>query len=137
MRAGIVAVLAVVVTLYCVAQVGCASFGVYALNFQVPNALVVFSGDTSNGRLTLAGTVATGGNGRAGGEQSQSALAVYGNYLFGVNPGSNSISMFEISPNDPRSVTLVGSPVDSQGDQPDTVTASKSILENLFVVLNI
>jgi 6-phosphogluconolactonase (cycloisomerase 2 family) len=32
---------------------------------------------------------------------------VYSNYLFAVNPGSNSLSMFTISPSDATQLTLI------------------------------
>ena len=98
-------------------------FGVYTLTMTSPNLLNVFSGDFSTGHITFVEAIATGGNGT--GVQSQNALTVFGNYIFAVNPLSNSLSCFWINPQDPTIVKLVGNPINTQGDYPDTVTASK------------
>ncbi|KAL7798324.1 hypothetical protein V8C37DRAFT_399114 [Trichoderma ceciliae] len=55
---------------------------------------------------------------------SQSAVSIAGNYLFAVNAGSNTITMFAIDPADPIRLTMVGRPVSVPGDFPNTITAS-------------
>ncbi|KAI1103012.1 hypothetical protein F4804DRAFT_311287 [Jackrogersella minutella] len=55
---------------------------------------------------------------------SQSALTIAGDYIFAVNPGSNSLSMFSISKQDPTKLTLVGTPAPVPGEFPNTVAAS-------------
>ncbi|KAJ3580479.1 hypothetical protein NPX13_g77 [Xylaria arbuscula] len=78
---------------------------------------------------------ATGGVGMAGVESdgqpagpdslfSQSSVTIAGNYLFAVNPGSNSVSMFTISGEDPTKLTLVGKPATVPAEFPVTVAAS-------------
>jgi hypothetical protein len=47
--------------------------------------------------------------------------------LFAVNPGSNSVSMFSISWEDPTKLTLLGSPASTTGDFPVTVAISSSL----------
>lgn len=44
--------------------------------------------------------------------------------LFMVNPGSNSVSMFNIDKSDPTKLKMVGNPVQVPGDFPNTVAAS-------------
>ncbi|TRX91065.1 hypothetical protein FHL15_008047 [Xylaria flabelliformis] len=56
---------------------------------------------------------------------SQSSVAIVGNNLFAVNPGSNSVSMFAINPFDPTKLTLIGKPVAVPGEFPVTVAASE------------
>ena len=65
----------------------------------------------STGQLTLTNSVNTNGTGvnTTAGDPlfSQGALGVYSNYLFAVNPGSNSLSMFMLSSSDATQVTLI------------------------------
>ena len=84
-------------------------FGIYTLSMTTPNLVNIFSGDQQNGLLKFVGAVSTGGNGT--GVQSQGAIAVFGNFIFAVNPLSNTLSLLEINPQDPTMVKLVGSPV--------------------------
>ena len=44
--------------------------------------------------------------------------------VFAVNPGSNSLSMFSLDPNDPLKLTQLGSPVNTNGEFPVTVAVS-------------
>ena len=48
-------------------------------------------------------------------------------YLFTVNPGSNTVSMFSIKPSDPLHPVLVGNPADTLGDFPMSVAYSSSL----------
>jgi hypothetical protein len=65
----------------------------------------------ASGQLTMINAVNTNGTGvsttNADPLFSQGSLAVYSNYLFAVNPGSNSLSMFMISPSDATQLTLL------------------------------
>ena len=45
-------------------------------------------------------------------------------YLFTVNPGSNTLAMFKIPPSDPTHPRLIGKPVDTKGEFPTTVAYS-------------
>lgn len=64
-----------------------------------------------NGQLTVVGAINTNGTGVSTTKRdplvSQGPLIVYSNYLFGVNPGSNLLSMFMISPFDATPLTLL------------------------------
>ncbi len=65
----------------------------------------------ANGQLTMVSAVNTNGTGVTTTTPdplfSQGSLAVYSNYLFAVNPGSNSLSMFMISQSDATQLTLL------------------------------
>ncbi|GAW22427.1 hypothetical protein ANO14919_119640 [Xylariales sp. No.14919] len=61
---------------------------------------------------------------------SQSSVTIAGNNLFAVNPGSNTVSMFAISRQDPTKLTLVGNPVAVPAEFPVSVAAS---LQNKLV----
>jgi hypothetical protein len=65
----------------------------------------------STGQLTWNGTVNTNGTGvnttAADPLFSQGAMMVFSHYLFVVNPGSNSLSMFLINPMDGTQLTLI------------------------------
>ncbi|KAM0255971.1 hypothetical protein ACHAQJ_005275 [Trichoderma viride] len=92
----------------------------------------------SNGLLSEGTTISTGGTGSSivtmSGDKvvpatadvlsSQSAVTVAGNYLFAVNAGSNTVTMFAIDPLHPTRLTMVGRPVSVPGDFPTTVGAS-------------
>ncbi|KAI1283347.1 hypothetical protein F5Y07DRAFT_349391 [Xylaria sp. FL0933] len=82
---------------------------------------------TSTGGTGMVGVDGDHGNQPAGpdGLFSQSSVTIAGNNLFAVNPGSNSVSMFAISPQDPTKLTLVGKPVAVPAEFPVTVAASQ------------
>ncbi|CAK7210468.1 hypothetical protein SEUCBS140593_000834 [Sporothrix eucalyptigena] len=91
-----------------------------------------------NGSLIVnqGSSTATGGSGASGitassgaaaGPDSlfsQSAIALAGQYLFAVNPGSNTVSMLAIDAQDATKLTAVGSPATLPGEFPNTVAAS-------------
>ncbi|CAH0057151.1 unnamed protein product [Clonostachys solani] len=97
-----------------------------------------------NGLLGNGTSISTGGRGASGllasNNQpsapdslfSQSALTVSGKYLFAVNAGSNSLSMFLIDQNDSTKLTLVQEPLSLPGEFPVTVAASQK--KNLVCV---
>ena len=66
---------------------------------------------SANGQLSMIGAVNTNGTGvnttATDPLFSQGALMVYSNYLFAVNPGSNSLSMFMINSSDATQLTLL------------------------------
>jgi len=97
-------------------------FCIYSLSMQTPNTVVIYQGTTNSATITYVKQVPTGGN-ATGGVQSQSSITVNGNYIFAVNPESNSISMLTINPADPTNVTLVNT-ISSEGDYPNTITAN-------------
>ncbi|EHK24734.1 uncharacterized protein TRIVIDRAFT_189996 [Trichoderma virens Gv29-8] len=55
---------------------------------------------------------------------SQAALTVAGNFLFAVNAGSNTVTMFAIDPQHPTKLTMLGKPIPVPGEFPNTVAAS-------------
>jgi hypothetical protein len=58
---------------------------------------------------------------------SANAIVVSGNFLFVVNPGSNTLSFFTISPSNPQHLTLVGTPASTLGDFPISVAYSEKL----------
>ncbi|KAI1078956.1 hypothetical protein F5B20DRAFT_545667 [Whalleya microplaca] len=52
---------------------------------------------------------------------SQDSVVVSGSNLLTVNPGSNSVSLFTIPRHDPQHPKLIGAPVPSGGDFPNTI----------------
>ncbi|UKZ76848.1 hypothetical protein TrVFT333_004563 [Trichoderma virens FT-333] len=65
---------------------------------------------------------------------SANAVVVSGNFLFVVNAGSNTLSMFKIDPNNPQYLGLVGKPAGTLGDFPISVTYSEKL--DIACVLN-
>ncbi len=103
---------------------------VYTLtNESVGNRLAVFARD-SDGMLAPPHLVSTGGLGTGGGLGNQSSLAFseQGQYLYAVNPGSNTITVFDLSGRRPR-VAQVGH---SGGQRPISLVVNK----NRLYVLN-
>jgi len=112
-----------------------AAFGLYSLTHGHPNQLTILSG-ASNGQVTFVKQIDTGGNGLAPGGPglgSQHSIIVQGNYIFSVNPDSNTVSMFVINPSDPTNVTLLNT-APSGGDYPLSVGASTQ--QNLVAMVN-
>jgi hypothetical protein len=79
-------------------------------NGAIMNQILVYRLDT-NGQLTWVRTEDTNGSGvnTTAGDPlaSQGAMIVYSNYLFVVNPGSNSLSMFMIDSFDATQLKLI------------------------------
>ena len=84
---------------------------VYTMSNQPTMNQVIVSRLSASGQLTYVNTVNTNGTGvnitAADPLFSQGAVTVYSNCLFVVNAGSNSLSMFMISPSDATQLTLM------------------------------
>ncbi|KAK6515422.1 hypothetical protein TWF506_007757 [Arthrobotrys conoides] len=65
---------------------------------------------------------------------SQHSVIINGNYLFTVNAGSNTITMFHVDPKDPLKLTKVGKSVTSHGDLPVSLAYSPKL--NTLCVAN-
>lgn len=98
-------------------------------NAAGPNEVLVFERGT-DGSLTAAASVATGGDGTGDGLGNQGALALTdnGRWLLVVNPGSDDISVLRVTP---HGLVLVDR-APSGGDRPISVTVHR----NLVYVLN-
>jgi len=108
----------------------------YFINNEPAGNFLVVHDILSDGTVSFAKGVPAGGVGRHGiGEPvptptgtdqlfSQGSVAISGDYLFAVNPGSNTLSMFSINPDSPTDLTPIGKPISSQGDQPQSIGAS-------------
>lgn len=64
---------------------------------------------------------------------SADAIVVSGNFLFVVNAGSNTLSMFTIDPSNPQHLTLVGAPASTLGDFPMSVAYSEKLNTGMFI----
>ncbi|KAI7263335.1 hypothetical protein KC345_g9179 [Hortaea werneckii] len=58
---------------------------------------------------------------------SQGSVTVKGNMLFTINAGSNTVVMFNIDPQDPTNLKMVGSPADTMGEFPVSVDYSDEL----------
>ncbi|KAF3930542.1 hypothetical protein ABW19_dt0202660 [Dactylella cylindrospora] len=91
-----------------------------------------------DGKIKSHRKIPTGGKGGAGSASngaligpdslfSQNSVIVSGEYLFTVNAGSNSVTMFSINPDSPSDITKVGEPADTIGDFPVALAYSPEI----------
>jgi len=94
-------------------------------NAAAGNAVLVFNRSVE-GQLTPAGVFPTGGLGTGGGLGNQGALAMdeRKGFLFVVNTGSNSISVFRIREGDLQLVDVVA----SHGSRPISLTVNRKTL---------
>ncbi|TDL16576.1 hypothetical protein BD410DRAFT_808023 [Rickenella mellea] len=97
---------------------------------------VVASAIGTDGKLTFGKAHCTQGRGQHGvtdpdgpdGLFSQGSVKVSAaaNALVAVNPGSNTVSMFSINPENPIDMKLIGGPVSSEGEFPMSVALNKN-----------
>jgi hypothetical protein len=84
---------------------------VYTMSNGATSNQILINSLNANGQLAMVGSINTNGTGvnttATDPLFSQGSLTVYSNYLFAVNPGSNSLSMFMISPSDATQLTLL------------------------------
>ncbi|KAJ4256922.1 hypothetical protein NW762_009018 [Fusarium torreyae] len=117
---------------------------VYFLTNDVENGVVALpvqhDGTLAKGTVTLTGG-AGGVHVDAKGQLvtpdalvSQSSITVLGHHVFAVNPGSNTLSLLAIHPEDPTKLKLVGEPAHLPGDFPNTVAVS---LKNKLVCVGL
>lgn len=107
-----------------------AAGAVYTLtNATSGNAVMMFN-RTANGQLALGGTFSTGGMGTGVGLGSQGAIVLDASnrFLFAVNAGSNTISVFSVTYS---GLSLVGT-TSSYGQNPISLTS----FGNMLYVLN-
>jgi hypothetical protein len=120
------------------------SGAVYFMTNDAKGNFIVASAIGADGKITPTNAVYTGGKGGHGAAASgdagpdplftQDSVKVGNNFLFAVNAGSNSLSMFKINELEPTELRLVGMPVDTQGDFPVAVAFSSKM--NLACVVN-
>ncbi|KAK5110383.1 hypothetical protein LTR62_006091 [Meristemomyces frigidus] len=124
---------------------GYANKAIYFLENNPSGSSIVSMKISTNGSISNPKRTATGGVGSitlnstgqpvaADSFQSQSSVFVSGDYLFTVNAGSDTVSMFRIDPHDATNIMLVGSPAGSGGQFPNSVTYSRAL--NTACVLN-
>jgi 6-phosphogluconolactonase (cycloisomerase 2 family)/LysM repeat protein len=118
---------------------------VYFMTNEAKGNFLVASAIGADGKITPTEAVYTGGKGghgqAAGGGApgpdplfTQDSVKVGGEFVFVVNAGSNSLSMFKINTAKPTDVRLVGMPVNTQGEFPVAVAFSKKM--NMACVVN-
>jgi len=120
------------------------SGAVYFMTNDAKGNFVVASAIGTDGKITPTNAVYTGGKGGHGAPASgdagpdplftQDSVKVGKNFLFAVNAGSNSLTMFKINELQPTEISMVGMPVDTQGDFPVAVAYSEKM--NLACVVN-
>jgi 6-phosphogluconolactonase len=100
---------------------------VYTMTNSVDGNEVLVFNRSADGSLSPAGAFETGGNGTGGGLGNQGAVLLTSDnqWLYVVNAGSNSISVFKVKPG---ALELVGLPVDSGGMQPVSLTVDGDLL---------
>lgn len=99
---------------------------VYTLNNQVSGNKIMAFNRSSDGLLTFSASYSTGGTGTGGGLGNQGAiiLADEGKILLAVNPGSNSVSSFEVNDNG----LSLKSTVSSGGMRPVSIAQHEKIV---------
>jgi len=123
---------------------GAAGAAYFMTNEPAGNFLVA-SAIGADGKLTPVEAVWTGGKGGNGvpADKSppgpdplftQDSVTVGGKFVFAVNAGSNTLSMFNIDPKNPTDIRLAGKPVDTAGEFPVAVAFSKKL--NMACVVN-
>ncbi|KAL3476835.1 hypothetical protein BJX99DRAFT_134703 [Aspergillus californicus] len=107
---------------------------IYVMRNTIENAIIGLpvrsNGMLADGHVTLTG--GKGGNAVDSTGQpsspdalfSQDPLTVAGEYVFAVNPGSNTLSMLKADFTNPAELTLLGEPIPIPGEFPITVAAS-------------
>ncbi|KAH8821488.1 hypothetical protein F5884DRAFT_850713 [Xylogone sp. PMI_703] len=106
-------------------------------NNPAGSSIVSLKIDINDGTLSDPVRTSTGGVGMyalagaaPGGADTlftQDSVVVSEDYLFTVNAGSNTVSMFFINQNDPYHPTLVGKPVSSGGEFPASIAYSSKL----------
>ncbi|KAF8535692.1 hypothetical protein BDD12DRAFT_892068 [Trichophaea hybrida] len=116
----------------------------FSTNDPTGNAVITIQVD-EDGLLAMGNKYPTGGKGGIGIDaktgkpalpdplSSQDSLQVGDDFLFVVNAGSNSLSMFSIDTANPTYLTLVGEPVDTQGEFPVSVAYSSALKQACVV----
>ncbi|PMD50006.1 uncharacterized protein K444DRAFT_505672, partial [Hyaloscypha bicolor E] len=104
-------------------------------NDAAGNSIVSAQISNRDGTLSSAVKTPTGGNGLPQlAAVSQDSVVVSGNYLFNINAGSNTVSLFGINPSNPLHPYLIGEPAPSLGHIPVSVTYSQEL--NMACVVN-
>ena len=97
-------------------------------NDPAGDSIVALDIADADGKLSAPVRTPTGGKGLAGlVAVSQDSVVVSENYLFTINPGDHTISMFIIDDTDPTHPKLVGEPQDTLGLTPISVAYSPKI----------
>ncbi|MGA7218972.1 MAG: beta-propeller fold lactonase family protein [Candidatus Sulfotelmatobacter sp.] len=121
-----VVMLSAVALAFCSIPASAAVGAVYTLNNSSSGNAVLMFNRSSNGYLALGGTFATGGLGSGAGLGSQGAviLDASNRFLFAVNAGSNTISVFSVTVN---GLSLIGT-TSSAGQNPISLTSFGNLL---------
>ncbi|KAI0311897.1 hypothetical protein OF83DRAFT_1177136 [Amylostereum chailletii] len=104
----------------------------YFISNEPSGNYIVAADIASDGRLFISKAYATGGRGQHGDDGgpvgadplfSQGAIKanIQAGLIAAANPGSNSVSLFKINPDQPTELTLFGMPISSGGEFPMSV----------------
>ncbi|KAK0512839.1 hypothetical protein JMJ35_004856 [Cladonia borealis] len=97
-------------------------------NDSAGNSLVALQISEYDGTLSNPVKISTGGKGLAGlVAVSQDSVVVDGNYIFTINAGDNTFSLFIIDGRDPTHPKLVGNALPTLGQTPVSVTYSDKL----------
>ncbi|KAF8520248.1 hypothetical protein BU17DRAFT_65590 [Hysterangium stoloniferum] len=105
----------------------------YFITNEPDGNFIIGSDIGADGKLTFKHATFAGGQGAhaitnpigADALISQGVIQTAGNNVFTVNPGSNTIAMFSIDPEDPTNLQMVGQPVSTGGEFPVSVAISE------------
>jgi len=116
---------------------------VFFMTNEANGNFIVSSAIGADGKITPTQATYTGGkggHGQSAGDAgpdplfTQDSIKVGGSFVFAVNAGSNSLSMFKINEANPTDIRLIGMPVDTQGEFPVAVAFSQKM--NMTCVVN-
>jgi len=119
----------------CTPDNGAAVAAAYFMTNEPTGNFLVASKIGTDGKVVPIEAVWTGGKGAHGKAAAvgpdplftQDSVKVGGNFVFAVNAGSNTLSMFNINPANPTDIRLVGKPVDTLGEFPAAVAFSEKL----------
>ncbi|KAK4494197.1 hypothetical protein PRZ48_014495 [Zasmidium cellare] len=98
-------------------------------NDPAGNNIIAAQISDSNGKLSNPVKIPTGGKGLA-----RLIAASQDSYVFAVNAGDHTLSVFKIDPNQPTSLQLLGKPASTKGHTPVSVAYSEAL--NMACALN-
>ncbi|KAF9481112.1 hypothetical protein BDN70DRAFT_831574 [Pholiota conissans] len=108
----------------------------YFITNEPSGNLLIAADIASSGKLTLRRAIDTGGLGAHGitdpvgpdplFAQGSVKASSAGNIVATVNPGSNTLAVFSINPNDATNLQMIGKPVGSGGEFPMSLTINKA-----------
>jgi len=116
----------------------------YTMSNNAAGNSLIISSIQANGSVIYENSIPTGGNGlhdktifvpeKPDAVFAQGSVVVYGTHLYVVNPGSHTLSMFSINPQNALDLKMVGKPVSTGGEYPVSVDVDETT--NTACVIN-